>query len=244
MKKKSESLQYIIVIAAFAMLSIYAVFNSTGNPNYGAIFDRSDLLLDAFIGTILISVITLMGTLIVGFILFMMMRSKVTMLRAIADVFNEIIMGTPLLVMIFMVAYVLGPVINYDNKLVLGILALVLYNGPYTANAYETAAAVVDLDQYTVMDLYGFKWYQKYIYVIVPQMVKPFIPSLINNLSSVIKSSSLLNVLSVTEITYILKVTAARDFVFIEGYYVMWGMYLIVTIPLSLLAKYIGKKVS
>ncbi len=242
--KKSEVIQYILVILLFVAGIIGALLFSSEDPQYMMILQEHNLLLDAFFGTIYVSVLTLLGSLVLGFVLFMMMRSKIVILRAISNVFNEIIMGTPLLVMIFLIVYVFGRVIGYNDKLVLGIFALVLYNSPYIANAYETTAAVVDVDQYTVMDLYRFKWYQKYIYIIIPQMVKPFIPSLINNLSSAIKSSSLLNVISITEITYITTAISTRNFAFIEGYYVMWIMYLIVTIPLSLIAKYIGKKVA
>ncbi len=244
MKKISVYIQYAIVIVAFAVCIGLAMFHATDNPQYELILKDQNLLLDAFFSTIYISLVSLIGTLIVGFFLFMMMRSKIVILRAISNVFNEIIMGTPLLVMIFLIVYVLGVVIHVDDKLLLGIFALILYNAPYVANAYDTTAAVVDEDQYVLMDLYQFKWYQKYIYVIIPQMIKPFIPSLINNLSSVIKSSSLLKIIAISEITYITESIAARNFAFIEGYFVMWMMYLVVTIPLSLLAKYIGKKVS
>ncbi len=245
MKKKTVVIQYLLVILLFAIGIYFALFYSTSaTPQYDMILQHGNLLIEAFFGTIYVSVLTLLFSLVLGFVIFMMMRSKIVILRAFSNVFNEIIMGTPLLVMIFLIVYVFGAVINYNDKLVLGILALVLYNGPYIANAYETTAAVVDADQYTVMDLYQFKWYQRYIYIIIPQMIKPFIPSLINNLSSAIKSSSLLNIISVTEITYVITVIAQRNFAFIEGYYVMWLMYLAVTIPLSLIAKYVGKKVA
>ncbi len=240
----STTLQYAIVIALFVVAIYFALFHSSEDPKYNLVLQNKDLLIEAFINTIWISLLTLILALIIGFILFVMMRSEIVFIRAISDVFNEIIMGTPLLVMIFLIVYVLGAVAEYNNKLVLGIIALVLYNAPYIANAYQTTAAVVDKDQYIVMDLYKFKWYQRYIYIIIPQMIKPFIPSLINNLSSVIKGSSLLNVIAITEITYITTVIASRNFAYIEGYYVMWMMYLVVTIPLSLLAKYIGKKVA
>lgn len=121
---------------------------------------------------------------------------------------------------------------------------MILYNAPYIANAYEATASVVSDEQYIVMDLYHFKWYQKYRYVILPQMIKPFIPSLVNQLSSVIKGSSLLNIIAIQEITYITTSVATRSYAIIEGYYIMWIMYLIVTIPLSLVAKAIARKVA
>ncbi len=243
--KKSEVLQYALVIALVVAGIYYAMFHAIDTEvKYEMILSQGELLAQAFLGTLYVSVVTLLGSMVIGFVLFMMLRSKIVILRAISNVFNEIIMGTPLLVMIFLTVYVFGALVDFNDKLTLGILALVLYNGPYLANAYETTAAVVNDEQYTVMDLYQFKWYQKYIYVIIPQMVRPFIPSLINNLSSAIKSSSLLNIIAITEITYVITVISQRNFAFIEGYYVMWIMYLVVTIPLSLLAKYISKKVA
>ncbi len=244
MKNKLDSLQYIAVILFFTLIIGIALFFTIEDPRYDLVFSSKDLLIKSFFTTIWISLLTLIGALIVGFVLFVMLRSKITIIRAIAEVFNEIVMGTPLLVMIFLVVYPLGQVIDINNKLFLGILAMIFYNSPYVANAYETTAAVVTPEQYIVMDLYQFKWYQKYLYVIFPQMIKPFIPSLVNNLSSVIKGSALLNIISVGEITYITTVVSNRTYAVIEGYYIMWLMYLAMTIPLSLLAKYIGKKVS
>ncbi len=244
MNKKLDSLQYIAVILIFTIIVGIALAFTIENPRYDLILSSKGLLVKSFFTTIWISLVTLAGALIIGFALFVMLRSKITIIRAFAEVFNEIIMGTPLLVMIFLVVYPLGQVIAIHDKLFLGILAMILYNSPYVANAYESTAAVVTSEQYIVMDLYQFKWYQKYLYIILPQMVKPFIPSLVNNLSSVIKGSALLNIIAVGEITYISTVISNRTYAVIEGYYIMWLMYLVMTIPLSLLARYIGKKVT
>lgn len=244
MRNKSTFLQYTIVIFAFIFIIAFALINTIDNPRYDLIFENFNLLLSSFATTITLSFLTLLGTLVLGFVFFIMKRSKITIIKAIVDVFSEIIMGTPLLVMIFITVYPFGKIIGSNDKLFLGVLAMILYNSPYVANAYESSASVVTTEQYIVMDLYNFKWYQKYRYIILPQLVKPFIPSLINNLSSVIKGSALLNIIAVQEITYITTVISNKNFAVIEGYYVMWIMYLLVTIPLSLLAKYLGKKVS
>ena len=242
-RKNTEMLWYVVIILLFLGLGAYSMANASENPQYDMIFVSWEMLLKAFFSTIYISVLTLIGALVLGFALFVMMRSKIAPIKVCANVFNEVIMGTPLLVMIFVVVYVFGA--SYSgSKLTLGIIALILYNAPYIANAYESTSAVVDSEQYIVMDLYNFKWYQRYYHIILPQMIKPFIPSLINNLSSVIKGSALLNIVAVHEITYIVTVIASRNFAFIEGYYTMWLLYLIITIPLSLLAKYIAKRVA
>ncbi len=243
MKNKSTKIQYGIVILAFTIIIGLALAFTTENPRYGLILSSGSLLINAFFTTILISLITLFCALILGFVLWCMSRSKIVILRAIANVFSEIIMGTPQLVMIFLVVYPFGSLIDSNDKLALGVVSMVLYNAPYIANAYEATSAVVTKEQYVVMDLYHFKWYQKYRYVILPQMVKPFVPSLMNQLSSVIKTSSLLNIIAISEITYIVTSVATRSYAIIEGYYIMWLMYLIVTIPLSLITKYIARRI-
>lgn len=244
MKKNSTIIQYSLVILLFALLIISALIFTIDEPRYDLIFKSFPLLVKSFFSTIYISLITLAGALVLGFVLFVMSRSKIPFIKAISDVFGEIIMGTPLLVMIFLVVYPFGRIMGINDKLFLGILAMILYNSPYIANAYETTASVVDNSQYMVMKLYHFKWYQKYQYIILPQMIKPFIPSLVNNLSSVIKGSALLNIVAVSEITYITTAISSRNFAIIEGYYVMWIMYLIVTIPLSLIAKKVAKRLA
>lgn len=244
MKNKSVSMQYLAVILVFTAIIGAALAFTIDNPRYDLILSSSNLLVKSFFYTIFISIFSLIGALIFGFVLFVMLRSKITIIRAVSVVFSEIIMGTPLLVMIFLVVYPFGQAIGVSNKLALGLCAMILYNSPYVANAYESTAAVVTDDQYTVMDLYQFKWYQRYAYIILPQMVKPFIPSLVNNLSSVIKSSALLNIISISEITYTTTVISNRNFAVIEGYYIMWLMYLAITIPLSLFAQYLGRRYS
>lgn len=240
--KKSHS--YVLAISVYLLAIISALFFTIEDPRYDLIFLDYNMLINGFIGTVVISVITLITSMILGFMLFLAEKSKNNIIHAFSVVFNEIVMGTPLLVMVFLAVYVVGDIIFVSNKFFLGIFALTLYMSPYLSNAYKTAIAVVDKDQYTVMDLYHFTGYQKYKYIIFPQMVKPLLPSLINNLSSIIKGSALLKIVSVTEISYVLTVVSSRNWAAIEGYYVMWILYLLITIPLSLLAKYLAKKVA
>lgn len=244
MKKANKIIGYVSAGVLFAAAITGALLFTTDHPRYDLIFKDSKMLLQALFNTLYISVITLICSMILGFLFFLMTKSTHSFVKAVAVIFKEIVMGTPLLVMIFLGVYVLGDLIHISSKLVLGIMAMTLYMSPYLANAYESALAVIDKDQYTVMSIYHFSGFQKYRYVILPQMIKPLVPSVINNLSSIIKGSALLKIVSVSEISYVITVISSRNWASIEGYYVMWLSYLIITIPLSLLAQYIGKAVS
>jgi ABC-type amino acid transport system permease subunit len=65
---------------------------------------------------------------------------------------------------------------------------------------------------------------------------------MLNNLSSIIKGSALLKIVSVSEISYTITVISNENYAVVEGYLIMWIMYLMITIPLSMLAKNIGRR--
>ncbi len=240
----SKSKSFLVASSVYVLAILAALFFTVEHPRYDLIFGDYTMLRNGFITTVIVSVITLICSMMIGFVLFLGERSENNLIHAFAVIFNEIMMGTPLLIMVFLAVYVIGDWIHISDKLTLGIFALTLYMAPYLSNTYKTAVAVVDDDQYKVMDLYDFTIVERYVWVILPQMIKPMIPSLINQLSSIIKGSALLKIVSVTEISYVVTAIASKNWTAIEGYYVMWMMYLVITIPLSLLAQFIARRVT
>ena len=244
MSAKMKWIQNIAAFGIFAALILYILFHTTDNPRYHLILDERGMLLEALWNTLYISLISLVLCMAAGFLFYLLLNSRIQLIKAIAVIFREIIMGTPMLVMVFLMVYVFGNLIGVSDKVVLGITALTVYTMPYVANSYESAASVIDKDQYVVMELYHFSGVQKYLYVIFPQIAKPMLPALINHLSGVIKGSALLKIVSVPEISYVLTAISSKNWASIEGYLVMWLMYLIITIPLSVLAQYAGRRLS
>ena len=244
MSAKMKWIQNIAAFGIFAALILYLLFHTTDNPRYHLILDERGMLLEALWNTLYISLISLVLCMAAGFLFYLLLNSRIQLIKAIAVIFREIIMGTPMLVMVFLMVYVFGNLIGVSDKVVLGITALTVYTMPYVANSYESAASVIDKDQYVVMELYHFSGVQKYLYVIFPQIAKPMLPALINHLSGIIKGSALLKIVSVPEISYVLTAISSKNWASIEGYLVMWLMYLIITIPLSVLAQYAGRRLS
>lgn len=244
MSARMKWIQNIAAFGIFAALILYILFHTTDNPRYHLILDERGMLLEALWNTLYISLISLVLCMAAGFLFYLLLNSRIQLIKAIAVIFREIIMGTPMLVMVFLMVYVFGNLIGVSDKVVLGITALTVYTMPYVANSYESAASVIDKDQYVVMELYHFSGVQKYLYVIFPQIAKPMFPALINHLSGIIKGSALLKIVSVPEISYVLTAISSKNWASIEGYLVMWLMYLIITIPLSVLAQYAGRRLS
>ena len=174
----------------------------------------------------------------------MFTKSKILFIKYIGFIFNEIIFGSPLVVFIIVVYYLISVPFNLDYPLIMGTVTLSLFMAPYMKNVFEGAIETIDDNQYQAMTVFGFTTYQKYRYIIIPQLLKVIIPPLIGNLTFIVKGSSLLNFISVPELYNSITTAQSRTYAVVEGYLVMLIMYLIITIPLIRLTKYFEKKVS
>lgn len=230
----------VLVYIAFIAFVILRV--APNNFSISRIFEYSGLLKEAFKNTIVISLFAVLFGTVLGFILYLLRESRIYFLKSAANIFIEVMMGTPLLVLVFITSFFIGEAFNYSEDYVLGILALTAYIGPYMANMFKGAIESIDPQQYVVMDLYGFTGFQKYRYIILPQIAMRMMPPLMNNLSYAIKGSSLLYVTAVTEIFYAIKIIQSKTYAYSEGYLVLWLAYLAITIPLTLLNKYIESR--
>jgi polar amino acid transport system permease protein len=240
-----KAVQFCAALLVYIAFIIFVIIRAKSNNfDIGLIFGYSDLLLEGMKNVLIISSLSLAFGMILGFVLYVMQKSRVYFIKSMANIFIEVMMGTPLLVLVFITSFFIGKAFNSENDYILGIAAITAYMGPYMANVYKSVINSIDPDQFVAMDLYGFTKYQRYRYIIVPQIIKPLMPPLMNNLSYIIKGSSLLYVTAVTEIFYSIKLIQSRTFAFTEGYLVLWGAYLIITIPLSLFTRYVERKFS
>ena len=239
----NKPIQFLLAVLVYVAFITFVIVRVTpDNFAISKIFEYSNLLKEAFKNTIIISLYAVFFGTILGFILYLLRESEIYFIKSVANIFIEVMMGTPLLVLVFITSYFIGESFNYRGDYVLGVMALTAYIGPYMANMFKGAIESIDPQQYVVMDLYGFTGYQKYRYIILPQIATRMMPPLMNNLSYAIKGSSLLYVTAVTEIFYAIKLIQSKTYAFTEGYLVLWFAYLAITLPLTLLNKYIESR--
>lgn len=238
----NKIIAYILAILTVASFILFVVLRQTTDFSITQFFDYREMIIEGILNTILVSLLSLLGSLVLGFIFYLFSISKIKYLNALTDVFTEIIYGTPLLVLVVITAFVIGPAFGSFQRNALGFSALVFYMTPYMMNVYKSAFSSISRDQYMTMDLFGFTPYQRYRYIIIPQVIRILMPPMMNNFSMIIKGSALLNVLSYNELYYAIRVAQSKTFAFVEGYLLMWVLYLLLTIPLSQLTKMIERK--
>jgi polar amino acid transport system permease protein len=222
------------------------VFAYPGRSNFRieAIFGYSNILVKGYINTIIISIIVLILSIIFGFILYLLSESKILVFKYISNVFSEVIFGTPTLVFLIVTYYFIAVPLDLRNRFLAGIVGFTLFMGPYMRNAFMGAMKSIDDTQYQAMKVLGFTNYQKYRYIILPQLVKVIVPPMIGNLAIIIKGSSLLNFIGVEELYNQITTIQSRTYAVVEGYLIMFLLYLSITLPLIFLAKYFEKKVA
>ncbi len=238
----NKFLSHLLAVLLFLGFMVFVVMNQATPVRFERLEGYGGLFLEGFINTVIFSFIALIGSMVTGFLLFLISKSKYQLLRAFDTIFTEIIYGTPLLVMIMIMAFVIGPAFNVFNRPVMGITGLIVYITPYMKNIFRSSFSSITEEQFMAMDLFGFTSYQKYRYIIIPQVVRILMPPLMNNFSLIIKGSALLNVLSVRELFYAQSIFHSRTFATVVGLITMWMLYIIITIPLSQFIRYFERR--
>lgn len=238
----SKLTSYVLALGVFVLFAIFIVSRQLRPFQLSAIAPYWGNIQSGFLNTIWVSFIALVGSLVLGFVFYLLTQSKFKFFKAFTDVFTEIIYGTPLLVMIMIMAFVVGPALGTFNRTATGTLGLIIYITPYMTNIFKSTFGSISDEQYMAMDLFGFSGYQRYRYIIIPQVIRMLMPPLMNNFSLIIKGSALLNVITYRELFYEITQMTNNNFRFVEGFLLMWGLYLLITIPLSQFTKYIDRR--
>jgi polar amino acid transport system permease protein len=238
----NKRIAYALAITTVAAFAAFVVLRQQSGFQLEVLAPYQNLILEGVFNTIIVSIVTLIGSLVVGFLFYLLSISNNKYFQALTDVFTEIVYGTPLLVLVVIMAFVIGPAFGTFNRNLMGYMALIIYMTPYMKNIYKSSIASIGEDQYMAMDLFGFTPWQRYRYIIIPQVVRVLMPPMMNNFSMIIKGSALLNVLSYGELFYAVRVAQSKTFAFVEGYMLMWILYLVITIPLSQVTKYIERR--
>ncbi len=239
-----RKISFIFAILFYVLLIAFVVTTSTdASLKFSFLDEYRSMYLKGIMYTILISVVVFILSVIIGFTLYLLKKSSIAFLEYLSKIFIEVMMGTPLLVFIIISTYFIGASFQIRSKLLIGILAMSFYTGPYIANVFEGAVSSISKEQYVVMKLYNFSLFQKYRYIIIPQIFRQIIPPMMNNISQIIKSTSLLNVIAIPEIYYTTVVVQAKIFSYTEGYLVLWIVYLSLTLPLMLISRYLESRI-
>ncbi len=207
--------------------------NISYNFNWEGIYEYRQKFIDGFMMTIIISFFALILSFIIGLFFAYGQNSKFIILRFFSRFYIEIIRGTPLLVQILIFFYVFANNLGFENRYIVGTVILALFAGAYVCEIIRAAIESVDFEQYETSLSLGMSPYQMYLYVIFPQAFRRMLPALTGQFASIIKDSSLLSIISISEFTMNAQEVNAYTYSTLESYIPLAIGYLMLTYPIS-----------
>lgn len=182
-------------------------------------------LLQGAMYTVLFAAVSMVLSLILGFSVAVVRVTKVPVVSQIAAVYVSAFRGTPLLVQIFVLYYGLPSVGIEFTPVTAGILALTLNVAAYLSESMRGAILGIDKGQWEAGLSVGLTWGQTLWNIITPQALRLAVPSLSNSLISLIKDTSLISVITVTELMLATKEVIAETFQPLPLYLAAAGIY-------------------
>lgn len=158
--------------------------------------------------------------------------SKNFTLRGLAITYIELVRGTPLLVQIFIFYFFIGTVLDLD-RMVAGMGALGIFAGAYIAEIVRAGIQSIPRGQMEAARSLGMTVPQAMRYIILPQAFKRTLPPMAGQFISLIKDSSLVSVIAITDLTKSGREVITSSFATFEVWLTVAALYLVVTSVLS-----------
>lgn len=192
--------------------------------------------------TIWISLAALVLSIALGLVAALARRSRYPALRWLAAGYVEIVRGTPLLVQLLILFYVVANAIGLQDRYAAGVIILAVFSGAYIAEMIRGGIESVGKSQLESARAIGLTTVQTYRHVIFPQAIRYILPPLAGQAASIIKDSSLLSILGIEEFTLAAQQVNSATYSTLESYLPLAFGYLALTLPVSLLARWLEKK--
>ncbi|MBB6340268.1 polar amino acid transport system permease protein [Pseudomonas fluvialis] len=185
--------------------------------------------------TLWISVLSGVFGLLIGLVSGLCRLSSNPTLRDLSTVYVELVRGTPLLVQIFIFYFFIGTVLNLSREFA-GVAALALFTGAYVSEIVRAGVQSVAKGQNEAARSLGLTAAQSMRHVILPQAFKRVLPPLAGQFISLVKDTSLVSVIAITELTKSGREAITTSFSTFEIWFCIAALYLVINLPLSHIA--------
>lgn len=187
------------------------------NLNFGAIAPSIPYIIQGILVTLLFVLISAVLGFIWGTILSLFKISKFKPLRWFAEGYTSIFRGVPLLVTLSLIYFATPQVTGYDiTALQAGVITFSLNSAAYISETIRGGILAVDRGQAEAATSLGVPYRPMMMDVILPQAFKSILPAMVNESIALLKDSSLVSVIGVTDLLRRAQIVAAEKFIFFE----------------------------
>lgn len=166
-----------------------------------------------------------------------------TVVNAILSAYIEFFRGTPMIVQAMVIYYGSALAFGMDmDRFLAAIFVVSINTGAYMAEIVRGGIISIEKGQFEAAHAIGMNHFQTMWNVVLPQVVRNILPATGNQFVINIKDTSVLNVISVTELYFTTKSIAGNHFRYFESFFVACVMYFIMTLIVTRILRYFEKK--
>ena len=204
--------------------------------------DRWLFLLQGLGNTLLITVFAVMVGVVLGFLIAIIRAThdkngNLKFLNLICKIYLTVIRGTPVLVQILIIYYVIFAAVDI-NKIIVGVIGFGLNSAAYVAEIVRSGIMSVDQGQFEAGRSLGLSYIQTMWYVIIPQAFKNVLPALGNEFITLLKETSICGYIALTDVTHGANTVRSQTY---EPYMPLFGAALIYLVSVSVLSALITR---
>ncbi len=187
---------------------------------------------DGIVVTFQVTIASISLALVLGLIAGLGRISKNRLFNLAASTYIEVVRGIPLLVQLFYIYFALGHLIRVPD-MVAAIIAMGFCYGAYMGEVFRAGINSIDDGQSEASLSLGFNRSQTMRYVILPQAWRTILPPVGNEFIALLKDTSLVSILAVSDILRRGREFASESFQYFETYTMVALVYLLITLILS-----------
>jgi putative lysine transport system permease protein len=170
-------------------------------------------------------------------------RAFFKIINVILSMYIEFFRGTPMIVQAMVIFY--GSAQAFDiqmNRLVAAIFIVSINTGAYMAEIVRGGIISIDKGQFEAAHAIGMNHLQTMLNIVLPQVIRNILPATGNEFVINIKDTSVLNVISVTELFFQTKSIAGNNFRYFEAFFVASIIYFVMTYTVTRILRFIERK--
>jgi polar amino acid transport system permease protein len=194
--------------------------------------------------TIQVSFLSLAGATVLGFGVGILRSCNISYLRRAVACYVDLVRGTPFLVQIFIVFFILPECGIQLEAFPASVLSLTFYGTAYISEIVASSIASIPQGQTEAAMATGLDWRQRMRLIILPQAMRPTLPPLVSQYVLLIKDSSVVSVIGLTDVARAGWLTVQRIPEGMMVFGLVGILYFVICYPLIHLANWLEKRMA
>jgi polar amino acid transport system permease protein len=212
--------------------------------DWGVVWYAIPFLLQGAVITLEISALAMVFGTVIGVLFGLISLSNFAPGRAVVRAYVYFVRGTPALVQIFLIYFAL-PRIGFElSSFWSGVVALAFNSGGFISEIVRAGLQSIDAGQTEAALSIGMTNRQSILFILLPQSLRRITPPMTNEVITLVKSSSLLSVISITELTRSAQAIIAERFTPFELYAELAVFYLVIISVLAWFSEFVEKRLA